>query len=147
VKPITELVPRKYAQDYEEAEAVLSISPKASAALTRRCLQHFLETEANAKESSPLAQQIEYAVALSPPIFPKRLGERLDHIRVIGNFAAHPKKNTNTGEVIDVEPDEAAYLLDVLGEVFVHHYIEPPTDAARKARINEKLAATKKPKV
>ena len=38
-------------------------------ALTRRCLQHFLEAEVNAKERDPLEKQIQTAIALSPPDF------------------------------------------------------------------------------
>lgn len=145
IRPISELVPAKYARDYEEAVAVLSISPKASAALTRRCLQHFLEGEANADVRAVLEKQIKDAIALVPPIFPPRLAAKLDHVRIIGNFAAHPKKNTNTGEIMDVEPDEAAYLLNVLTEIFVHQFIDPPKDAARNAAIRQKDAEARRP--
>jgi len=147
-RPLPDIIPAKYARDYEEAAAVLSISPKASAALTRRCLHHFLQDEAKANESWSLEKQMEHAMALSPPIFHPRLAKRVDHIRVIAKFAAHPKKNTNTEEIIDVEPEEAEYLLQVMWEIFVHHFIEPPTDAARNAAISEKVAeARRAPKV
>ena len=41
-KPISPHVPEKYVQDYNEACLVLSDSAKASAALSRRCLQNIL---------------------------------------------------------------------------------------------------------
>lgn len=145
IQPISELVPAKYAGDFQEARAVLPISPKASAALSRRCLHYILEDEAGANGSWSLEKQIEHANAATPPLFPPRLAERLQHIRIIGKFAAHPKKNTNTGEIIDVEPDEAEYLLEVLGEVFVHLFIEPVKDATRRSAIARKEADARKP--
>jgi hypothetical protein len=38
-------VPPRYVKDYEEASAVLDVSPKASAALSRRLLQRLLEDQ------------------------------------------------------------------------------------------------------
>src|SRR5208283_5447921 len=41
-KSLSKDVPLKYAQDYNEACLVLNDSPKASAALSRRCLQNII---------------------------------------------------------------------------------------------------------
>lgn len=41
-RPISEDVPKDFADDFNEAVLVLPYSPKASAALSRRCLQHIL---------------------------------------------------------------------------------------------------------
>jgi hypothetical protein len=41
-EPLPQTVPANIAQDYEEAAMVFSDSPKAGAALSRRCLQHVL---------------------------------------------------------------------------------------------------------
>lgn len=46
----TESVPAAYLEDYEEAVKVLSSSPKASAALTRRLLQNIIREEYNITE-------------------------------------------------------------------------------------------------
>ena len=56
---------------------------------------------------------------------------------------AHPKKNTNTGEIVDVEPDEARYLLEVILGVVVYHFIEAPRQAARGVAILEKIVNEK----
>ena len=40
--PLSADVPENFAQDYKEACLVISDSPKASAALSRRCLQNIL---------------------------------------------------------------------------------------------------------
>ena len=49
---------------------------------------------------------------------PSHLAGAIDAVRNIGNFGAHPLKDTNTSEIVDVEPGEAEWLLDVL-EVFI----------------------------
>jgi hypothetical protein len=48
---------------------------------------------------------------------PTEIGENLDAVRNIGNFAAHPLKSTSTGEILDVEPDEAEWNLEVLDQL------------------------------
>lgn len=55
-------------------------------------------------------------------------------IRMIGNFAAHPMTSTNTGEVVDVEPGEAEFLLSVLEELLDYYFVRP----ARRHAINAK---------
>src|SRR5271170_5366340 len=47
--PVPAEVPNTYAEDYKEACLVVADSPKASAALSRRCLQHLLRGEAKVK--------------------------------------------------------------------------------------------------
>lgn len=47
--PISPDVPDKFAGDYKEACLVISDSPKASAALSRRCLQNILREKAKVK--------------------------------------------------------------------------------------------------
>ncbi len=142
IQPMSDAIPPSYAGDFQEAAAVLSISPKASAALSRRCLQHVLIGEFGVRERDTLAAQIRAVTTRTPALFHPRLCEKLDHVRIVGNFAAHPKKDTNTGEIIDIEPDEADYLLQVLAEVFHYHFIEGRQHAERMAAINRKdLAA------
>jgi len=40
---------------------------------------------------------------------PGHLAEDLDAIRNVGNFAAHPMKSTHTGDIVEVEPQEAEW--------------------------------------
>ena len=40
--------------------------------------------------------------------------EALLAVKSIGNIGAHPEKNSNIDVIIDVEPDEAASLLDMI---------------------------------
>lgn len=135
-------VPMEFAQDYIEAALVLSDSPKASAALSRRCLQHILREKAMVKKSD-LAREIDEVI--NSKSLPSHLSDAIDAIRNIGNFAAHPVKSTATGEVIDVEPGEAEWTLDVLDGLFDFYFIQPALLARKKAALNEKLNQANKP--
>jgi Domain of unknown function (DUF4145) len=67
------------------------------------------------------------------------LGDNLDAVRHIGNFAAHPTKSVNTGEIIDVEPGEAEWNLDVVEALMDVLYVQPAKLALKKAALNAKL--------
>lgn len=129
-------VPPDIADDYNEACLVLHISPKASAALSRRCLQHIL-LKVGVSKSDNLSSAIDDALKSS---LPKYIAENLDAIRNIGNFAAHPMKCANTGEIVPVEPQEAEWNLDVLDSLFDFYFVMPAANEARKAALNQKLS-------
>ena len=66
---------------------------------------------------------------------------------MIGNFAAHPLKSTTTGSIVDVEPGEAEWNLDVLESLFDFYFVQPAISAKRKAELNKKLKEAGKPKL
>lgn len=135
-------VPREFAEDYSEASLILADSPKASAALSRRCLQHILRSKANVKPMD-LAKEIEQVI--SSKTLPTHLAEAIDAVRNIGNFAAHPIKSTASGEVISVELGEAEWTLDVLEGLFDFYFVQPATLQRKRAELNAKLASANKP--
>lgn len=143
--PIAVQVPISISSDYIEACNVLPISPKASAALARRCLQNILNSHGYAGRD--LAKQID--LVLGETDASKALGSALrdtiDAIRNFGNFSAHPIDNQTTLQIIDVEPEEAEWCLQILEEMFDHFYVRPAEVAARKAALNAKLSAAGKP--
>lgn len=138
--PVPPEVPPHITQDYNEAAAVLRISPKASAALSRRCLQSVL-TEVGGAKKHDLAQQIDEVA----PTLPFYISEHLHAVRNIGNFAAHPQKSKASGEILDVEPHEAEWNLEVLDELFQHYYVKPAQLQKRKDDFNKKLQEAGKP--
>jgi len=75
---------------------------------------------------------------------PSHLVNAIDAVRQIGKFAAHPIKNTSTGEIIDVEPGEAEWLLDTLEGLFDHYFVQPNILARKKAALNKKIAESGK---
>jgi hypothetical protein len=141
-RPVPPEVPSKFAEDYTEACLVLPDSPKASAALSRRCLQHILREKAGVKPSD-LANEIQQT--LDRGLFPSYIAEVVDAVRNIGNFAAHPTKSKQTGEIIDVEPGEAELNLNVIEALFDFYFVSPALIAKKKAAINQKLQDAGKP--
>ena len=138
-KPLGEGVPESLNGDYLEACAVLDISPKASAALSRRILQATLQDQGYTARS--LADQIDdvLAEADTSKVLPTSLGQNVDVIRKFGNFSAHQVTDRSTSEIIDVEPQEAEWCLELVELLFDHYYIRPAADAARLAGLNQRL--------
>ncbi len=140
--PLSSDVPEKFAQDYKEACLVIFDSPKASAALSRRCLQNILREKAMVKYQN-LSKEIDEV--LSNKNLPSYLADGIDAVRTIGNFAAHPIKSTNTGEVVDIEPGESEWLLDLLEGLFDFYFTQPAELQRKRDALNKKLADAGKP--
>jgi len=135
--PLPPEVPQEFAGDYLEACEVLPSSAKASAALSRRCLQHLLREQAKVK-AQELAKEIEEVLASKS--LPSHIAEIVDAIRNYGNFSTHPIKDAQTGSVIDVEEGEAEWLLEILEALFDWYFVQPAKWQQKKAALNQKLA-------
>jgi len=135
-------VPEPFAEDYNEASLILTDSPKASAALSRRCLQILLREKAKVKPQD-LSKEIDEILARTE--LPSHLSESIDAIRSIGNFAAHPIKSKSSGEIVPVEKGEAEWLLDVLEGLFDFYFVQPAITARKKAEWTKKLQDAGKP--
>ena len=140
--PCPSEVTKEIAEDYMEACLILSDSPQASAALSRRCLQALLREKAGIKPGN-LANEIQQVI--NSNLLPSQLAESIDAIRNIGNFSAHPIKSQNTGEILPVEPQEAEWTLDVLESLFDFYYVQPAKLLAKRNALNQKLADAGKP--
>lgn len=143
-RPVPTEVTDPYRSDFEEACAVLTLSPKASAALSRRCLQSVLRDKAKTA-TKDLFDQIEEVVASGK--VPSHIVDELHAVRNIGNFAAHPAKSKTSGVIFDVEPGEAEWNLDVLESLFDFYFVQPALSAKRKTELNKKLQEAGKPPV
>ena len=137
-KNVDHSIPQHYRNEYNEAYSVLSTSPKASAALSRRLLQRLLREEYKINKDN-LYKEIEEFVKL--PNIPPDILSAVDAIRAIGNFAAHPLEFQTTGEIVEVEPEEAEWLLEVIDALFDIRFVQPKKEQERKDKLNEKLAA------
>lgn len=135
-------VPDNIATDFNEACLVLRYSPKASAALARRCLQTVLSDKGNTK-SKELSKQIDEVL----PNIPSYLANDLDAIRNIGNFGAHEQKSKFSGLILDVEEGEAEWNLDILEELFNFYYVGPLEAEEKRNALNKKLAEAGKPEI
>ena len=128
-------VPEEFAKDYLEAALILRDSPKASAALSRRLLQHLLREKAGADQRN-LFDAIQHVVDQGN--LPSHIAESLHTLRELGNFAAHPNKSTNTAEVIEVEHGEAEWCLDVIDALYDHYFVSPAKTQRAKDAMNDK---------
>jgi Domain of unknown function (DUF4145) len=143
--PVPQEVPEDIAADYIEACNVLPISAKASAALSRRCLQNILN-QAGYKDRD-LAKQIDLLLKEPDPLkaLPLKTRQTVDAIRNFGNFSAHPLTDKTTLQIIDVEPHEAEWCLETIEELFDHFYVGPAIAKAKKDLLDAKLVAAGKP--
>ncbi len=143
--PAPKEVPEMIAHDYEEACLVLQFSPKASAALSRRCLQTILHQ--HGYKARDLAVEID--MLLNEPNPRKAISDSLrttiDGIRCFGNFSVHPITDLTSLQVIEVEPEEAEWCLETVEEMFQHFYVRPIKAKERKDALDAKLIAAGKP--
>jgi phage terminase large subunit GpA-like protein len=144
-RPTPQEVPAHIRQDYEEAWSVLPISNKASAALSRRCLQAILREQGYPQHD--LARQIDALLNETDPAkaIPTAVRHAVDAIRNFGNFSAHPITDRTTLQIVAVDPGEAEWSVEILDEMFDHYYVKPAQVLARKAALDAKLAAAGKP--
>lgn len=129
-------------KDYNESSLVLADSPKASAALSRRSLQHILREKAGVKKGD-LSDEIQQV--LDSNNLPSEIAENLDAVRNIGNFATHPIKSKSSGEIVDVEPNEAEWNLEVLEQLIDFYYTRPAIAKKKREELNSKLTEAGKP--
>jgi hypothetical protein len=111
-----EYVPGPIRQDYEEACKIRDLSPKASATLSRRCLQGIIR-DFKGIVKKRLVDEID---ALKDEVDPDTWAA-IDAVRQIGNIGAHMEKDIN--EIIDVEPEEAQLLIELIETLIKDWYI------------------------
>jgi hypothetical protein len=143
--PVSPEVPAEITNDYIEACNVLPISAKASAALSRRCLQNILHT--SGYKDRNLSLEIDLLLNESDPkkAIPQRLRDTIDGIRNFGNFGAHPINDKTALQIIEIEPHEAEWCLEILEECFEHFYVGPAIARTRKAALDARLGTAGKP--
>jgi hypothetical protein len=139
---LAEEIPEIYREDFQQAKLIVALSPKASAALSRRILQNILREHYGIKENNLYG---EIGKFLEREDLPSHISQVVDAIRNIGNFAAHPTKNKHTGEIVEVDPGEAEWMLEVLEALFDFTFVQPVRLEKKKKKLNKKLNDIGKP--
>ena len=139
-KPVPPEVPPEFAEDYQEACLILADRPKASAALSRRCLQMILREKTEVPHKD-LYGEIRWGIKNAN--LPSEITEILDVPRRIGNVATHPMMSLSTGVIADVEPWEAEWCLEVIESLYDHYFVTPARNAERLARLKQKTDETR----
>ena len=119
--PVPPEVPDEFKRDYQEACLVLADSPNASAALSRRCLQFILREKLGA-QGKDLYNEIDWTIKSGN--LPSSTVDLLDVPGKIGNRAAHPMLS-DAGMIVDVEPWEAEWCLEVIEALYDHIFVLP----------------------
>ncbi len=141
-RPVDPVVPARLRDDLNEAAAILDLSPRMSAVLTRSILADVLAQYAGHKEFK-LADRIE--AFNKDTVHPRSLRENLHRFREVANLGAHTA-TSDQGEVIGIERDEAEWTLDLVERLFDYLIVTPAADKKMRDAIDEKVkAASRKP--
>lgn len=120
-------IPEPIFNDYDEACKIAQLSPRASATLSRRCLQHMIRQKFGVTPDS-LENEIKAIKDLNEP----EIVDALHAIRQLGNLGAHPEKDVNI--VVDISQEEAREIIHVI-ETALHEWFIVPEE--RKQRLAE----------
>lgn len=126
-KHFPDYVPEVIRQDYEEACLIRNLSPKSSATLSRRCLQGILRDFWKVKPARLKDEIDQIKTKIDPGTW-----EAISAVRKLGNIGAHMENDINV--IIDVEPDEAKILIELVETLLAEWYV------AREQR-KERMAA------
>ena len=124
-------VPQAVLDDYREACLIQDLSPKASATLSRRCLQGILR-DFWAVTPGRLVDEIEQIKNKVDPL----TWDAIEAVRTIGNIGAHMEKDINV--IVDVDPNEAELLVGLVETLIREWYV---AREERKKRMGAIVAA------
>ena len=134
-KPFPDYIPEPIREDYNEACLICELSPKASATLSRRCLQGIIRDFWEVKpgrlfdEIEQIKDKVDYLT-----------WEAIDSVRKVGNIGAHMEEDINI--IVEVEPKEAELLIGLIETLLKNWYIA--TDESKKNLEEIKKIAKKK---
>lgn len=130
-KPQPEYIPASIKEDYYEACRIRELSPKASASLSRRCLQGMIRDFWQVTGKRNLWEEIE---AIQDKVDPD-IWEAVDGVRKIGNVGAHMEKDVNL--IIDIDPGEAEALINLIEVLFEEWYVARDMRNKRVSRVKD----------
>jgi len=116
-KTFPNYIPKAIIDDYKEACLIRDLSSKASATLSRRCLQTMIRDFWKVKGKRNLKEEIEAIKDIIDPLTWKAIGA----VRNIGNIGAHMEEDINL--IVDVEPNEAKLLIELIETLIKEWYV------------------------
>ena len=137
-KVFPDYIPAPLLADYQEACLILDKSPKASATLSRRCLQGMIRDFWGITKSR-LVDEVD---ELHSKVDSDTWGA-IDSLRKLGNIGAHMEKDINL--IVDVDPDEARLLIGLIETLLTEWYVSRHNRLQRMSKIKS-LAAGKEQK-
>ena len=132
-KPLPSYVPEEIRNNYTEACLIQFDSPKASAAMSRRCLQgiirDFWDIPPN-KRGNLGAEISQIKEKVDPSTF-----DSIIAVREVGDIGAHMTKNVDT--IVNVEPEEAALLIELIETLIDDWYVARHKREERNIKLRE----------
>lgn len=132
-----EYIPAPLREDYMEACAIRSNSPKASATLARRCLQGMIRDFCGISKSRLIDEINELRKHVDEGRAPKGVEpetvDAIDAVRSVGNIGAHMEKDISL--ILEVDPDEAQTLIELIEMLFKEWYVSQHERTERLNRI------------
>ena len=115
-KSFPNYIPKPILDDYSEACLIRDLSPKASATLSRRCLQGIIRDFWQVKPGRLFdeIEQIKDKVDIDT-------WKAIDGVRSVGNIGAHMEEDINV--IVDVEPNEAQLLVELIEILLKDWYV------------------------
>jgi hypothetical protein len=115
-RPFPAYIPKPILDDYNEACLILNDSPKASATLSRRCLQGMIRDFWGISKARLLDEIVELKDKIDPTTW-----DAIDAVRSVGNIGAHMEKDINL--IVDVDPEEAQQLIGLIEFLLKDWYV------------------------
>lgn len=140
--PMPDYVPEEVRKNYLEACLIKNDSPKASAAMSRRCLQGILRDfwEIPQGKRGKLGAEISFVQdKINPDTF-----ESIKAVREVGDIGAHMEKSVDT--IVDVEPEEASLLIELIETLISDWYVERHVRKTRNTALRKTVAAKRQAK-
>lgn len=131
-----EYIPKTILNDYYEACLIRDKSPKASATLARRCLQGMIRNFWNITKSRLIDEINSLEDRVTSDVW-----NAIVAVKDVGNIGAHMEKDVNL--VIDVDPEEAQLLIELIEQLFKDWYVAKHDREIRMKALSD-LAERKK---
>lgn len=139
VRQFPDYVPTAILADYREACLILELSPKASATLSRRCLQGMIRHVWGVRPGR-LVDEIQ---AIRKDV-DNASWQAIDAVRQLGNVGAHMEKDIDV--IVDVDPGEAELLVQLVETLIVEWYVNREESRRRMASVVAAAASKKSPR-
>ena len=115
-KAFPSYIPQALRDDYREACLIQELSPKASATLSRRCLQGILRDYWGVKPGRLVDEIGQIKDKVDGVTW-----DAIEAVRTIGNIGAHMEKDINV--IVDVDPNEADLLVELVETLLREWYV------------------------
>ena len=136
-RPLDPLVKEPFRTDYLEAAAIVDLSPRMSAALSRRILGELLAKYAGQDEPLPLKTRIDRFV--EETCHPDYLRDSLQRLREVADLGTD-------AAISDVDRNEAEWTLDVLDSLFDYFIVARERNRKIREAMERKIdGAPRKP--